>query len=141
MNVIHNGVNIEYNETDNTWEFTLRGRERKAYSLAQARGTIDKPVSEKTEKTFVPVKGWFIESYGSKVQEATATSIAASRYGSQRVRLTIQGKSTVENLRCFFPLNEKNAKKVDELRQLQTQIEALQAQRVKTRESLEGLQD
>ena len=141
MNVIHNGVNIEYIETDNTWEFTLRGRERAAPSLRDAKATIDTPVKEKPDKAFTPVKGWVIDWSGARVDEAVATSIARESFGTKRVRVTIKGRSSIENQRDFFPLNEKNANLVNELRRLQSEIEDRQDKRRDARDKLKGFEE
>lgn len=50
--ITYNGIPITYCEKANEWAFTLRGRDRVAESLAQARKTIDRP--SRTEKEFEP---------------------------------------------------------------------------------------
>jgi hypothetical protein len=65
----YGGVKIEYLEDANKWRFELRGRERKAESLQQAKEWIDKPEpTRKPSKTFKRFEalfsgGW--TSYGS----------------------------------------------------------------------------
>ena len=60
MKVFHDGVEIEYRESDNQWFFELRGRERKADSLKAAKEAIDKP-EPKPKKKFEPIAGWMTE--------------------------------------------------------------------------------
>lgn len=40
---VYDGIEIEYKERENKWNFELRGRERNADSLKQAKEIIDKP--------------------------------------------------------------------------------------------------
>lgn len=43
MTTTHNGIEIEYLEREDLWQFELYGRERKVESLAAAKEAIDKP--------------------------------------------------------------------------------------------------
>lgn len=80
MNAItdnYNGTTITYDEPENLWRFTLRGRDRSASSLVQAKEAIDKPVSEKT-KPFEKISAWWFR-YSDMPQKIEITGIAEGR--------------------------------------------------------------
>ena len=68
-------VLIVYDEKDNVWRFTLRGRERSSVSLAKAKEAIDKPVPGGKAKAFQRVKA-YKKSYGNDFELGEVTSIA-----------------------------------------------------------------
>lgn len=112
ITVEHNGITITYNERTDHWDFTLRGRERDAESLAKAKEAIDRPVKLTKDNTFERVTGWYFR-YGSMV-ECTITSLSERRWGGGP-NLNISYKNEQGRLdrgkvipQDVFPRNEKN---------------------------------
>src|SRR5512135_829560 len=95
----YGGVDITYHERENIWKFELRGRERKAESLAKAKEAIDRPDPRPKSKV-EPIAGWMAERWGdSKWKAVTVTSIAASERwdSSTKVWVTSSGSRKKEN--------------------------------------------
>ena len=71
LTVEYSGITIEYIEDDNKFRFELRGRERKAESLKQAKEWIDKPEpvkkpSKKFERFQVTRSGGYMGANDAK---------------------------------------------------------------------------
>lgn len=130
MKETYRDIEIEYNEPNNNWEFTLRGRERTASSLKLAKEAIDKPVPASEKEKFEPVKGWLIPYCNAEPEQVTVTSVA-QRYGSNHVRVRRASRTgaTLEHADRFYPLNEHNALVVDEIKQITKEIGALAKKR------------
>jgi len=99
VKVTYHDVEITYNEVTDKWLFTLRGREKEAVSLKEAKATIDKPVSKPKGKPFERVKA----VYGSRLDPVEITSIAAKSsyrsYGTKdevRIKHLSKGKFHAE---------------------------------------------
>lgn len=138
----YEGVTITYNESDNNWGLTLRGRDRVADSLKQAKEFIDKPVKEKA-KPFerfeaYKVTGW---SGGSIViKPVTVTSIAAPsgyRHSPTEVWVTDEKKERSKcNASDVHPSTSYNVERVQGIEKLCEQIKGLQEQVYKLRKEL-----
>lgn len=59
ISVTYDGVDINYIERSNTWNFELRGRERHADSLKSAKEAIDKP-EPKQKIPFTRIPAWMV---------------------------------------------------------------------------------
>src|SRR5678815_4429337 len=70
----YEGIEIEYNEAANTWEFVLRGRHRSVPSLTSAKIMIDKEPAGKRKQEF-PRQKALLKRYDSVV-EVDVTSVA-----------------------------------------------------------------
>lgn len=92
----HRGIEISYNETKNTWHFTLRGRDRTAETLANAKAAIDKP-DPSGKKPFERIKAIMTE-YGTNFLEGEITSIAENGYGRQYVWFTTEPRGRRKEL-------------------------------------------
>lgn len=139
--ITHSGIVITYDENENKFKFELRGRQRSAESLAKARETIDKPVTEKEEKTFKPVECWYKASYGDEFKKVKVTSVAeALPYETARnVWISDQGvRSKVRSdsiylitgannalVERYKKLNDEIAAKAQELRDIVEKLEQL----------------
>lgn len=139
--ITHSGIVITYDENGNKFKFELRGRQRSAESLAKARETIDKPVTEKEEKTFKPVECWHKASYGDEFKKVKVTSVAeALPYETARnVWISDQGvRSKVRSdsiylitgannalVERYKKLNDEIAAKAQELRDIVEKLEQL----------------
>lgn len=127
----YEGVKILYDESDNVWRFTLRGRERSSESLAKAKESIDKPVPEEKKKGFIPVQAWKGDSYyGTKWKQVIVTSIAEKGYRSYDELWIKDG--TCRSKECsssIFAFTDENAALIDKMNSLTEQIEKLEEQR------------
>lgn len=141
LKAVHDGITITYDERDDVWRFILRGRNRKADSLKQAKDFIDKPIPEEVKKKiFEPTQAYFKGRYGDdKFEEVTVTSIAEdSKYSSIEVWIkNAKGERSKESLRDMFLKNDANTKVIAQLKALDKQKEALEAQRDRTFDTLQ----
>ena len=87
METEYDGVKITYDEKANLWRFTLRGRDRSAESLANAKQAIDKPVPEEKAKPFKRIPAIKVESYVPNFYFGEITSIAETPRYSNRVEV------------------------------------------------------
>jgi hypothetical protein len=78
----YSGVEIVYWESDNKWRFTLRGRERSAETLLNAKAAIDKPAPEEKAKPFEKVNAIKCNSYDTIYGQVTSIA-EKNRYSSQ----------------------------------------------------------
>lgn len=131
IQVVHSDITITYNEGEDKWQFTLRGRDRSAESLAKAKEYIDKPLPPEKAKPFEKIPAWFIP-YSDEPQKVVVTGIAErERFSSDvAVWITNNGKRSKESVRSrIFPQNATNDA-------LAAQIIAAQAEISKSRESI-----
>lgn len=126
IQVVHSDITITYNEGEDKWQFTLRGRDRSAESLAKAKEYIDKPLPPEKAKPFEKIPGWFFP-YSDKPQKVEITGIAERRYRSEAVWISISGKRQKENINYHvYPSNSKNDTLIEEILAAQKEIEKLQ---------------
>lgn len=78
MKTEYDGIEIEYIEGTNDWHFELRGRRRKADSLAKAKDAIDKEPKEK--RAPFPRFDCYRFRYSREPEVVTVTSIAEDQY-------------------------------------------------------------
>lgn len=152
IKITHNGVEIVYNESQNVFEFTLRGRERSAPSLAKAKEAIDKVPDPKdpNEKPFERIKcycdgGYFDkDGTGHAIVEVTSVADGKGYYGGPEFWASGEGSgySRGKKLRSkvygshLFPVNDKNTAIIEQLKvkyaeraKLDEEIEALKKKR------------
>ena len=125
----YGGIAITYDERDDVWRFELRGRERKADTLAKAKEAIDKPAPQ--EKTFKPLEA-YVTNYGMAIEPATITSIAEPSYGKFQVWCTINGERRKKELSDFFAITPENESLVVECGELDKKIKWLEALKSET---------
>lgn len=142
--VEYKGIQILYLEEPNKWRFELRGRERKAESLKQAKEWIDKPEPvKKSTKSFERFQCYLKDrffSYGDgkiKVQVVTVTSVAEDDYRRGNLpqvawitsEKSERSKQNVENL---LVIDDDTKKKITEYNAVMETIERLkkEAERV-----------
>ena len=141
VSVTYDGIEIEYLEADDKWCFELRGRERKADTLAKAKEAIDKPAPQ--EKTFVPIKAYFREGLGSdmRFKEATITSLAeVSGYDGQQVWYTVNGKRGKAGVRRFIEFTEENDALIAEAKKLKAEAAVLEERAEKTLDKIKKIE-
>lgn len=136
LNTIYAGVLIEYNEADNVWEFNVRGRDRQATSLENAKKAIDRP-EPKEKPPFERVEVFYMASYRDPVR-VTVTSQAISRYGQDRYRIISGPNSKVEvvNARDLYGDTPSNRAAAQNLQSIRTQIEKLNKESNRIQESM-----
>lgn len=124
MKVVHNDIEITYNEDANTWEFTLRGRERTAPSLAKAKEWIEKPVLNKVG--FEPVEAFRVNTWQG-ARACRITSIARpSRYSGPQVWVVYEdGVREKVHPNGLILNNETNRAQLSEIEKMEREVEQL----------------
>ena len=136
MKTTYNEIEIEYNEQENIWVFTLRGRERKVNSLIAAKAAIDTPPRDKKDADTFERRKAFLKKWNSAIVEVEVTSMAVSRYGSLEFWVSDNGtRCKVRNcdLAAHTP---QNAARVANLAALEIEIDRLVGQKNKLRDAL-----
>lgn len=135
MTTTYHDIEITYDEIENKWKFTLRGRDRSADSLGAAKAAIDKQPTEKA-KPFEKIPAWQIH-YNGPIDKVELTSIAERQYGRDYVWIKDSaGKRSKEVVeRSIYPQNPTNdaiiaeiIQKKDALKALSKKIECLKEQ-------------
>lgn len=128
IQVVHNDTHITYNEPENKWQFTLRGRDRSAESLAKAKELIDKPVPAGKAKPFEKIPAWFF-GYSDTPKKVEVTGIAESpsyRRGESSVWIVMDGARTKQNVTSsIYPSSPKNDKIIAQITAKETESEKL----------------
>jgi hypothetical protein len=133
-------VEIRYSESDNNWTYTLRGKERRAETLANAKKAIDAPLP-KDKKAFKQFDAYVHTAFskGSPLAKVTVTGIVYSKYrrdqvyikyhnadsGRRRGRNTVcRNTAYISSLLAITPENEAIVAKLEELQTQRNNIEA-----------------
>lgn len=144
--VIYENVVIGYIQSENKWVFELRGRERKAESLTQAKEWIDKPEPDaKKKKAFERFEVYLFKPSSwdcNKPEIVTLTSAAEpSQYGHGEITqawiMKRNGERSKEDLRSLFIIAPSNVERLAQYEKLSSQISALTETRKLVYESLE----
>jgi len=111
IQTVHSDVTITYNESDNKWELTLRGRDRSYPTLAQAKEFIDKPVPKEKAKPFEKIPAWHFK-YSDIPSKIEVTGIAERHHSlGEYVWISERGKRSKESVRfSIFPQTPENDK-------------------------------
>jgi hypothetical protein len=134
LKATYGGIEIEYQERENKWRFELRGRERKADSLAAAKEVIDKPCTRQKKK-FEAIAGWMKQGRWDdavgKWKAVTVTSLADTPHWSscQEVWISDNGKRSKEKAKDVFAATDENDARRAEYDRIQEEIDALQKKR------------
>ncbi|HXQ38129.1 MAG TPA: hypothetical protein VN843_29260 [Anaerolineales bacterium] len=133
--VEYGGIQILYLEDVNKWRFELRGRERKADSLKQAKEWIDKPEPvKKASKPFERFEAYLdsTDYYGTKrtVEVVTVTSVAQDTYRGTNIPcvawIVRQNKErTKVNVEKLFEISEGTKQKLKSVNELFTEAETV----------------
>ena len=128
IKVKHSEVEIEYNEENDRWDFTVGGRERFAKSLSKAREAIDTVPATK-KKGFEPFKAYWTSTSQYQIRNVvTVTSVAeksSGMYGPSFWIKTERGERTKVaqgQLAAITPENEAIIDKLCELGDQQRSI-------------------
>lgn len=130
MKTEYNGIEINYVEGTDDWHFELRGRSRKADSLAKAKEAIDKEPAEKRTQAFPRFQAHFY-SY-SQWQIVTVTSVAADGYYGAGTAFWCNekdGKRRKERDSCLYPVNPHNDALVVAIKEKDKQIEKIEKEK------------
>lgn len=136
--VEYTGVQILYLEDSNKWRFELRGRERKADSLKQAKEWIDKPAPvKKASKAFERFQcykhadRWGYGDKENKVAVVTVTSVGLDMFRNTNIPCTawiIEGDNNERskvNVEVLFEISDDTKKKLADSNALIREAEAL----------------
>jgi hypothetical protein len=125
----YKGVIITYDEPENIWRFELRGRQRRADSLASVKKSIDAPVKEKGPP-FTRFQAYYDAGWRN-FQMCEVTSIAdETRYGEAEVwcynSRSSYGNRFKTQASRIYPTDENNAKVICEIMAIMDTIKKLQ---------------
>lgn len=120
LTVVYSGITIEYLEDDSKFRFELRGKERKAESLKQAKEWIDKPepvkkANKKFERFEVTFSNGYMGAHKRNRSVVTITSIAEDRYRndandpSAAWVLKSNGERAKAGVHALYPINPTSA--------------------------------
>jgi hypothetical protein len=142
IQVIHDEVPITYNESKDKWEFTLRGHDRSAESLAKAKEYIDKPVPAEKAKPFEKIPAWNY-GYSDKPTRIEVTGIAESRgFRPNEIYVWIKNGTKREKVDAsyrIYPSNPKNDALMDSIIEKLVSIKKLNNECSLIRQKLEPL--
>ena len=136
MKTEYNGIEITYDEGRDKWLFDLRGRSRSADSLAKAKEAIDKEPKEKRVQTFPRFEA-YLWAY-NELRVVTVTSVAEDGYHQGATFWVVDGdRRKKERDYSLFPVNAHNTKLKDQIIAKEEEIEKINKQITKLRESLQ----
>jgi hypothetical protein len=140
LKTTYEDIVITYWESDDTWRFELRGRDRKADSLAKAKELIDKPAPQ--EKTFKPIEVLFCKGYeNSTFTPATVTSIADAGWrGGTHVWISCNGSRSKESTRDLYAVCPENDALIAEIAAIQAKSAELDEQEKVAKSKLKNAQ-
>lgn len=143
----YHGVEVEYDERENTWTFELRGKERSAASLKEAKEVIDKP-EPKEKAPFEKIQAYH-KRYSDDFNLVTVTSIALPWGYSNRkevwisyvTKSSLQGDLRREKVDAaqVFSVNPDNDECVKQYRSFQATIDELKGHQEKVLKKLKKI--
>lgn len=133
ITVVHSDTTITYNEGENKWTFTLRGRDRSADSLAKAKEFIDKPLPPEKAKPFEKIPAW--STYRDSPTRGEVTGFT-EEYGTPAVWFVSNKTRNKIRAHYIFPSNAKNDRIFELVNTKEKQINTI---RFEIRAALYGL--
>lgn len=133
LTTTHAGIEITYDEAQNIWTFELRGRERSAPSLLEAKAAIERP-APKDKKPFTRIKCWKLETYNTKAKQVEVTSMCDRPSWDRQQQFWVMDGKVRERHRAsdLFPCGSVNdsliaqiERRHEDAAKIQEQIEAL----------------
>lgn len=143
MKTTHREIEIIYDEGSNKWLFELRGRDRSAASLAEAKAFIDKP-EPKEKPTFERVKVWHWAYSGDPMAVEITSLGEVSRWsasgGLRQVWIQDEKKrrSKVDQTDCYARTELTDAV-VESWIKLRKQVETVQSEMQKMKDKLKAV--
>jgi len=133
----YKNILITYDEDKDVWRFNLRGREKSAKSISNAKAAIDAPPPE-NEKPFERIQCWH-NDYGSGYEVVTVTSLVEDGY-SKLGWITRKDKTRSRyRLTDLYPVNEHNDKVIAQLKTMMEEINLLRQKYSKLQDKLTSL--
>lgn len=136
LTTTHRGIAITYDETEDKWSYSLRGKDKQKTLLSEAKADIDAP-PPKDKKAFKRFEVWY-KSWNSIPVKATVTSFTEPRRFNPRgqARITFTDRNgNVErknvDLTDLYADTADNAALVRTIKALYFQAETLHATRLK----------
>lgn len=139
IKVEHRGVEITYDEYADVWKFELRGRERSAKSLKNAKETIDKP-EPKSKKPFTPVKAYYIQSHSTSVKAVEITSLAEESGRPKAWTKDKHGSREKVSLSDLYEVSAHNQELIGALRDEDKTLEEARSRQVAMRKKLKNIE-
>jgi hypothetical protein len=147
----YRNIVITYNEHPDNWTYTLRGKERVAPTLKEAKATIDKPVAEKQDR-FDRFEAFTNDYSYDALNPCVVTSEIEGRYysgakiGSDKYRITVTKKNgEKENKQVYasriYPRTPENCRIKAATDALQVEIDALVTRKNAELKQLTTLED
>lgn len=133
----YRGVEITYNEHSDSWLFTLRGRDKTASSLTNAKAAIDKPAPK--ENNFVKFRAWLALGYDDfDLKEATVTGDAGVNFRRQDVWIKdAQGTRRKVSLDSVFADTPDNIAAMARMKEQNEIVKAARKSRYDLKEKME----
>jgi hypothetical protein len=140
LSVTYEDIEIVYDESENVWRFTLRGRERSAESLAKAKEAIDKPVPADKAKPFQRVRAIHL-NYSNTITLGEVTSIAdGPSYRDKEVWfLSSKGDRSKKSASDIYADSSANMQLVAESQALYKEADALRKKAESTLKKMQHL--
>lgn len=129
MKTEYSGIEIAYDEDRNEWLFDLRGRSRKADSLAKAKEAIDKEPKEKRVQAFPRFEAYNF-TY-NRLEKVTVTSVAEDGYYGAGKCFWVtgpDGKRKKERASSLYPVNDHNTVVIEKIMVKKKEIETHEQQ-------------
>lgn len=142
MTTTYKDIEITYDEYENKWTFTLRGKDRSTDSLKAAKEMIDAP-PPRDKKAFTKTEVWHdgnLEQWvnDSKFVKVSVTSIAEPDYAKEPQVRCSQGKGRrTVRVKDLFYITPANDAKIDQIRVLREDIAKAEKQVEKLIQSLD----
>lgn len=143
LTTTHKEIEIVYDEQYDKWRFTLRGKDRSADTLANAKKAINAPAPK--EDNFHRFEAWYGSSYGDVFRRVTVTSMTETgRYWISYEEKHPSGRTSKERTQAgllnIFPCNPENDAVVARLKAKSKEIEALRVELEAIRKELSTAQ-
>lgn len=127
---IYRDITVTYDESDDLWKFTLRGVDRSARTLANAKKAIDAP-EPKNKRRFEECFAYYKRNYASELPEKVRVTGLAERgrYASQQqvwiVEVADKNSRRKVGVDDLIAASPKNVKLAAEWQELEKQTEVL----------------
>lgn len=128
MKTTYEGIDIEYDEQKNSWDFVLRGRQRHEHSLAAAKDTIDKTPAEKKAVAFPRQKAFKVAYDGISEVEVTSFAGYESHVTPKKPEFWIMSNGRREKRSRLLAFSEENKARIQQSKSIERQVRALQKQ-------------
>jgi hypothetical protein len=125
---VYEGIEVVYQESDNTWGFTINNRDKTTKTLREAKELIDAALKAAEKKTFKRVMAYSIRRYGFEggdVERGMVTSVATEGYRGVPMVWFTNDKTGRREKKCaehIFEQSTSNDKLVEQYIALNAQL-------------------